>query len=235
MKLIAIGDIHGRTAWKQVVNGSKADIIVFIGDYFDAKEPISVAGQIANFRQIVGLKRQEPGSVILLCGNHDYHYLRSSSERYVGFQPLGSIDIADALDDAMRDESIQMAYAHSGVLFTHAGVTKTWLSSQGYAGGPIPDFINDLFQFQPGRFRFQMGENQSKTGDDVTQSPIWVRPASLRKDAVDGFIQVVGHTRQAHIIIEDGLVLIDALGSGEYLLVDERSYQIETIVPSSKI
>ena len=36
MKTIIIGDIHGRSVWKQIVEKEKdAHQIVFLGDYFD--------------------------------------------------------------------------------------------------------------------------------------------------------------------------------------------------------
>ena len=37
MKTIVIGDIHGRTIWKQIViENPDFDKLVFIGDYFDS-------------------------------------------------------------------------------------------------------------------------------------------------------------------------------------------------------
>ena len=36
MKYILIGDIHGRTQWKKIVEKEKdADKFIFLGDYFD--------------------------------------------------------------------------------------------------------------------------------------------------------------------------------------------------------
>ena len=56
----------------------------------------------------------------------------------------------------------------------------------------------------------------SDTGDEICQTPIWVRPYSLRSDKLDYYIQVVGHTPQDNIILsDDGIVLIDTLGSSE--------------------
>ena len=36
MKTIFIGDIHGRSIWKDIVARENADRVVFIGDYFDS-------------------------------------------------------------------------------------------------------------------------------------------------------------------------------------------------------
>ena len=36
MKYIFIGDVHGRTNWKQIIDKEKdADKFIFFGDYFD--------------------------------------------------------------------------------------------------------------------------------------------------------------------------------------------------------
>ena len=74
-KLVAIGDIHGSSNWKKVVQ--KEDLnttILFVGDYFDSFF-IPPADQIKNFKEIVKLKLANPESVILIVGNHELHYL----------------------------------------------------------------------------------------------------------------------------------------------------------------
>ena len=58
MKLVAIGDIHGRDIWKQIVAQEQdADEFVFVGDYFDS---FTVKGpdQINNFLDIIEFKKQ---------------------------------------------------------------------------------------------------------------------------------------------------------------------------------
>ena len=76
MKLIALGDIHGRNIWKQILaKEDNFDKIVFIGDYFDSKDGISVLQEIENFKEILELKKKFKDKVVLLFGNHDFHYL----------------------------------------------------------------------------------------------------------------------------------------------------------------
>ena len=36
MKTIAIGDIHGLSIWKDIINKENPDKVIFIGDYFDS-------------------------------------------------------------------------------------------------------------------------------------------------------------------------------------------------------
>lgn len=127
----------------------------------------------------------------------------------------------------MNQNLLQMCYRYDNYLFTHAGVTKTWLKNNNYnSEQTIDEFINNLFKENIQPFGFTRGENYSSYGDDVCQTPIWVRPSSLVKDCVDNFIQVVGHTPQDDITIlknpdnNSEIVLIDTLGiSGKFLTI----------------
>lgn len=107
-------------------------------------------------------------------------------------------------------------------LFSHAGVTKTWCTNNEVDLNNLEQSINDLFKFKPNSFKFTMGDNFDNSGDDICQTPVWVRPMSLMKDKLDGFTFVVGHTTVKQIDVskasEYNLIMIDALGtSGEYL------------------
>ena len=67
-----IGDIHGRTCWKELVKDDCVNI--FVGDYFDPYDKISHDELMQNFADIIAFKKQHPDTV-LLYGNHDLHYL----------------------------------------------------------------------------------------------------------------------------------------------------------------
>jgi predicted phosphodiesterase len=232
MKLIAIGDIHGREVWNEIVKHEQdCDQIVFIGDYFDSKENIPASLQIDNFKDICDLKRNSPDKVTLLFGNHDWHYLRTSQETYSGFQQWHKTDISEVIHQAISEDLLQMAFVHDKYLFSHAGVTKTWLANNGYESGPVDEFINSLFKYQPNRFRFTAGENMSEVGDDITQSPIWVRERSLLEDGVVEFIQVVGHTHKCEVTyLKEKVIIIDALfPSKEYLVIKNGVVSNESV------
>ena len=72
MKYILIGDIHGRTSWKQIVEKEKdADKFIFFGDYFDPYDwTLTLDDLVNNFNDIVKFKLDNPDKVILLIGNH---------------------------------------------------------------------------------------------------------------------------------------------------------------------
>jgi hypothetical protein len=51
--------------------------------------------------------------------------------------------------------------------------------------------INECFTENPGILAF-CGFDRS--GNDITQGPLWIRPESLISDALPGYSQIVGHT-----------------------------------------
>jgi hypothetical protein len=225
MKIVALGDTHGRSKWKEIVVEQKdADMIVFIGDYFDAKDGgYSANRQIENFKEIVQFKRDNPSKVVLLIGNHDFHYLNGVNETYSSYQFGYAKDINSVLQPAVDEGLLQMCYQYSSYFFSHAGLTKTWSNNNGIDMNNLEDSVNELFRNDITKFKFTMGDNDSYGGNDITQTPIWVRPQSLVKDMVDDIICIVGHTQVKGVTVmeEDNLILIDCLGtSDEYLVLD---------------
>lgn len=224
MKILAIGDIHGKTIWEAIVNSEIYDLVVFMGDYFDCFEKVTAAQQIANFKKIVQLKIDNPDRVIILLGNHDFHYLREIKETYGGFQEWSRLQISDAIHEVM--EHLQMCFVHENIVFTHAGITKTWfknyIADEPLIGKALEVAVNNLFKSRPNAFCFQMRGATNEYGDDIHQSPIWVRPDSLLADKMDGLSQVVGHTYDFAIKELSNIWFIDTLEwyGGEYLVID---------------
>lgn len=206
MKIIAIGDTHGRTIWQQIVEKEKdADKIVFIGDYFDSHDNISGDIQIQNFENLLQFKRDNPKQVILLFGNHDYHYI--VDEAYSGYNRIYASQFGEVIKKAISENLVQMCYKIGEAIFTHAGITNQWLQNNGYYDlddeKNMQDFINDKFRYKPLAFRF-VGQNPY--GDSIEASPIWVRPKSLMQDPpkFEELTQIVGHTHQNLTTIDRG-------------------------------
>lgn len=242
MRIVALGDTHGRVNWKEIVaKEAAADKIIFMGDYFDTRtNGVSGNKQLVNFKEILEFKREHPEQVIMLFGNHDYHYIRGMAwrgETYSGYQANYAHDFGEAIHDALKDDSVQMCWIHDNFVFTHAGLTKTWcqrvLGTEEARGQELEIAINDMFKFKPLNFGFMMGDNYSQTGDDVCQGPIWVRPRSLMSDMLNDITCVVGHTTVTRLGLDDNLpkiILIDCLGtSGEYLIIDNNIPQVGKI------
>lgn len=235
MKNIYIGDIHGRNTWKNVVNlHSDADNIVFVGDYFDSYDDISTDEQIDNFKAILEFKKAFKGQVHLLIGNHDHHYLPSVGYTGTsGYQSFSANDIGELFNTNM--DSFSMAVMVDNVLCSHAGVSPIYAKNMGWNGtDSIVEFLNDLFKYQPRKFIFSGVEPY---GDDIYQTPIWIRPTSLMlsnyQDTCisERYIQVVGHTQQNTIGVSScrRFYFIDTLWSGEYLVEIDGEFNSEKV------
>ena len=78
-KILVVPDVHGRTFWKQPVNKyiDQVDRVVFLGDYLDPyrNEDIEYTPENVhdNLMEIIRLKLNHQGKVILIKGNHDQH------------------------------------------------------------------------------------------------------------------------------------------------------------------
>lgn len=231
MKLIAAGDTHGRRLWKKILEKEEPfDKFIFIGDYFDTKDAITVDVQIANFKEILEFKIANPDRVILLLGNHDFHYLKGAGEDYSGFQWGRASDINEVLQPAVNAGLVQMCHIHDNFVFTHAGITKTWIANNEIDLNDLENQLNHKLLADVTTFKFSVGDNMDFSGDDVTQPPIWVRIPSLLKDKLDGYIFVVGHTMIKELTMMGDIIGIDTLGtSREYLKIENNVIKIGRI------
>lgn len=226
-KTAVLGDTHGRPYWKEIVAKENPDRVVFIGDYFDSYDDYTAAEQMDNFKQIVEYKQSGKAEVIMLVGNHDYHYMRGISEHYSGYQHGAAPAIQQVLED--NKEHLQMCYQLGDFLFSHAGISHDWLTVHDYSvEHNVVEWVNDKFEFTPKVFEFSGWEPH---GDSPTSSPIWIRPLSLLRSNTDTWlkkkhIQVVGHTQVNHVDNQGKATggryyFIDALGtSGEYMIIE---------------
>lgn len=242
MKYLILGDIHGVEYWKNVIELENPNKVVFVGDYLDSFT-IGVDKQAKNFENILEYKKSNSDKVILLTGNHDWHYsdLCSPFEQYSGYKHSLKTKVNKSLTKALRNKDIQAAYLIDNYLITHAGVSKTWLSYLTEKFGDyekIDDFINEALLTSPYLFDFN---GYNVYGDNKTQGPLWIRPNSLHNDMIEGYIQIVGHTKQSEIttiIGENGpeLYLIDTFsersGYDAYYItiengeINKKSYKI---------
>ena len=221
MKIVALGDTHGRDIWKKIVKVEEDfDKFIFVGDYFDTREDIDASTQIKNFKEILEFKKANPDKVILLIGNHDFHYLKGCGETYSGYQQYAAMDINEVLQPALTSGHLQICHVFDEYIFSHAGLTQTWCENNDIDLFNIEESVNVKFMKSMESFRFEYGENLNRSGDDVTQPPIWVRIPSLLKDMVKGFTYVIGHTTIIEMHMANNVIAIDCLGtSKEYLVI----------------
>jgi predicted MPP superfamily phosphohydrolase len=235
MKTVVIGDVHGRSLWKLIVHLENPDRVIFIGDYFDSFD-ISGVEQIHNFKEIIEYKETSGKDVILLIGNHDYHYFPEIGNTGTsGYQSRIAPSITQVIDE--NRQHLQMAYGFNDYLFTHAGVSPEFMDQ---VFGPndwnednVVELLNDLFKYKPKSFEFN---GTDPYGDNAYQTPIWIRPRSLMsvnkkhdKGLKKDYIQIVGHTQVNKLDLVGAekaaggrYYLIDCLGTtGEYLVIQD--------------
>ena len=233
MKTIFLGDTHGRSLWKDIIAKETPDRVVFIGDYFDSFD-IKSTEQMFNFKEIIAFKESNQCEVILLIGNHDYHYY-PGGETYSGYQHGAAPAIKQLLEE--NKHHMQMCYQLDNILCSHAGIGHNWLVEQEkYESGSIADFVNDIWNYKPNRFIFY---GFDPYGDNKTQTPIWIRPKSLLAGNKETFlkkdyIQIAGHTQVNKIDIEGKATggryyFIDAIEVGQYLVYEDNEFKLGEI------
>lgn len=245
MKTVVLGDTHGRSNWKLAINQEQpVDRIIFIGDYFDS---FNIPGieQIDNFKQIIQYKQNNPQvEVVLLIGNHDYHYFPEIGYNGTsGYQSGIAPSITQVIDE--NRYHLQMAYGFDNYIFTHAGVSPTFMDGEfgdeGWAKENVVSQLNDLFKYKPKSFEFN---GVDAYGDNTYQTPIWIRPGSLmsvnkkhKKGLKKDYIQIVGHTAMRRIDLEGSdkftggrYYFIDTMEkSGDYLIIEDKLLRVNSV------
>lgn len=233
-KIVAIGDIHGRDTWWQIAEANlDADKIVFIGDYLDSAigQEVEPEIQLHNLKEIVRFRRENPDRVILLFGNHDEHYRQFNANtiyNYSRFQKDVAHHFTPLIEELIENREVQAAWFHETYIFSHAGITNTWMQDWG-----VTEYnINDKLIEQPEAFRFiSRGYGYSGSGDNIFQGPLWVRMPSLRKDAYKKYthIHIVGHTQVESIEPDAPICGIDALKVGQYLVIENGEMVVKKV------
>jgi hypothetical protein len=239
-KTIVIGDIHGRSQWKLITHLEQPDRVIFVGDYFDSFN-IPAVEQMYNFNEIVEYKESGKAEVIMLIGNHDHHYFPEVGNTGTsGYQYGAAAAISKVVDDNRKH--LQMAYSFDNFLFTHAGVSPVFMDEvfgkDGWDSSSIVKLLNDKMTYQPRTFNFN---GMEPSGDNQTQTPIWIRPRSLmatnskhEKGLKKSHIQVVGHTQQYQIDTKGSSTggryyFIDTLEtSGQYMIITDGEITFNT-------
>lgn len=150
MKIISIGDIHGRDSWKFHTHGSpyeyniwrdacehggtpdsdvwkempfmNCDKIVFIGDYVDSFTVKNPEMKL-NLLDIIDLKKKLGDKVVLILGNHDVQYF-VPDQICSGYRPEMKHDFYQIFTE--NADMFTMAYQIDNYIWSHAGITRGW-------------------------------------------------------------------------------------------------------------
>lgn len=248
-----IPDIHQTTYFLKMVkdNINHVEKLVFLGDYVDnwysnlwwyipEHNPINIINTITDY------KKKYPDKIELLLGNHCLSYISKNpnSKRVSGHQHEHDPEIAQAF---LNNISLfKIAVEYDGWVISHAGFSNTWVENQQQKGfdknkETIIDWCNKMLLEQNFHY-FDWTGLASPSGDEITQTPTWIRPFSLIKDSYF-HNQLVGHseTEFAPIFVKNkntNLILVDSPDHTCYFELDTKNLPkfetIETVLKNIK-
>lgn len=251
-KVVVIGDIHASKIWKDILQQeTDCDKVIFLGDYFDTYEEISPQEEADNFRQILKYKEDNKDKeIIILLGNHDIHYLPAIDETYTsGFNPIKKVVLNDILSN--WKDIFKICHNEGRFTFSHAGISSVFCDKvlEEWNENDVYDKLNQLFIDSPYKFLFNP-RCRDPYGDNMIQSPIWIRPYSLkvanRDTVLENMVQVVGHTNIMSSMFPDdcrhslkkdfsiqigekgGYIYNDSLSKKRYVIIDLDTNLVES-------
>lgn len=202
MKFLTIGDIHGRDNWKVVrdhYNLDEYEKIVFIGDYVDSfdKRDTEI---LKNLEEIIEFKTWYPDKVVLLKGNHDVMYMEYPRENCSGLR----VSMVHALRAIFSDNSdlFQLAYQNKNYLWTHAGMSVSWMNWCVKRGMDFKGMLQNYFNYADILNEMEKGNWKTELyvagkyngGFDPLGGVIWARKPEIINNIPEGLHQIVGHT-----------------------------------------
>lgn len=190
MKILVLGDIEGRSCWKNIVDIEKPDKVIFLGDLANThfKGIITNKMCIDNFKDILKFYDEYEGEVIILRGNHDVDMIGDYpwAECYPRSNKVSQAIIPYKYEWLKKSQWI---YLYKNICFSHAGVSSIWMEH--IAKVKTLEEINAL---PPSAIFGFTGKMSDFTGVSETQPPTWIRPHTLVDCGYKGVIHVVGHT-----------------------------------------
>lgn len=157
---------------------------VSLGDWADdwGKDPTDYQ---KFFDRLLEFVKKYRGRILLCWGNHDFGYLYRPGG-HTGYMPDAKDIVRNAIYqlEYALDTHIQVVHRVDDVLFSHAGLSKSWFSM---FKRRVDLNIEDSF----------LGFSNWGAATDTlsNNSPLWYRPHGDDRDSFNPkFMQVVGHT-----------------------------------------
>lgn len=234
-KVLVIPDCHTKIEvieeGLELADKYMASHIVLLGDYFD-DFGATIAQQEEMLAYLKDLLKKRT-NVIPLYGNHELGYF--------GYPCSGNMRaIEHTIKNGVKyDHRFLYAVAFDGVLYTHAGVTQSWLRdnklvtenalryrlTQESGASFLEEKINGISNLS---LFAQVG--YSRGGDTDAPSPLWADFKELINDQLNKVKQVVGHTPVKNIECVGNCYFCDVRSNGnqcdEFLLVTDGEPEI---------
>ncbi len=226
-RIVVLGDIHGKTVWKDIIAKEQPDQVIFLGDYVSTHEDVSDEDQVANLKEILKYKDEHP-ETILLRGNHDMQHLDYDWAECSGYFPGVAMEMSHLKDEFLA--KTQWIHVMGNTVFSHAGVSQEWLDVNHLK-------LDDINSLAPtALFDFYSSDRSDVYGNSPEQPPTWIRPMTLIDVMIPDYDQVVGHNPVEHCFnvkdvaeVPNNLWLCDALDRGSYLLIGNGIFTEQNI------
>lgn len=189
MKILVLGDIEGRSCWKNIVDIEKPDKVIFLGDLANThfKGIITNKMCIDNFKDILKFYDEYEGEVIILRGNHDLDMIGDYpwAKCYPRSNKVSQAIIPYKYEWLKKSQWIHL---YKNICFSHAGVSSIWMENNNIKS------LEEINTLEPSEVFAFTGKMSDFTGISPQQPPTWIRPWTLIDCAYKGYIHVVGHT-----------------------------------------
>lgn len=223
MKVVTIGDIHGRPYWKNI-NPDNYDVIIFDGDYVDSYR-FTDFDTLDNLMQIIDFKKEFPEKVFLNLGNHDLQYMWDyATFGCSGFRAQMYHDLHDLFYD--NKNLFQVAHQIGNHIWTHAGISKGWYNynkpiiddyTTRFETKNLAETLNIILWTKDNHILHQVSDIRG--GNYEFGGITWADRKETRNGYLPGYHQIVGHTPIDQITLfgdENGSIrYIDVLGRVE--------------------
>lgn len=232
--LLIIPDIHGRDFYKSAVDEAIKDNvdIICLGDYLDPYpyDELHEGGVSKPLKELVALKKKYPHKIHLLIGNHDSSYMFHPSMCRARYDMFNGPKYQKYFQN--NATSFDLFYrtdiAGKKFLFSHAGITRQWMSAVcdkiGLQTDDLDGFLHELNM----RFKEFCLNNEKNSiwsllshvgiergGKEDSGSMIWAdffEHTDQRNWLSDtDIVQVVGHTQLKYnpVRVDDRLFCLD--------------------------
>ena len=208
--MVIIPDIHGRSFWKEAIDGRANEKIIFLGDYMDPYnyEGIGSEQALANFKEIIEFANSHT-NVILLLGNHDCHYLSEGISKGSRFDMWNFPQIVKVFKS--YNKQFLMAYEKEingkNFVFSHAGISRKWTDSHplltkgiDFDKVNIVEWANNAWEVKDAKFISMLNDiSFRRWGMSDYGSMIWADTMDHYTDNkgehLIGDYQIFGHTQ----------------------------------------
>jgi len=204
MKILTIGDIHGRQYWKSV-DPNKYDKIIFVGDYVDQFPPMTDIEIENNLLEIIEFKKQYLDKIVLLIGNHDVHYMfLNEGFQCSGYRPSMAMKLKIIFNE--NKKLFDIAYQIDKYIWSHAGISQGWYdfnkkeieeTRDQFNCSTLADTLNRILYTNNFRILFQCGIKRS--GRYNFGGLTWADRKETMYNYLPDYFQIVGHTPISNI------------------------------------